>query len=376
MPIPGEGYNPRLMAKELSPAGQRILLSVVCLIFISVGLAIWIPNFLLPVLDWSARKKWKETLCTILRGPGGQGETFDLGIAFRYEVDGLTLDSADAGSLDFFSDAGRSLRNLKPGSETVCYVDPRPPHKAVLSRDFDPETFIWCAPLLFVILPGFALVAGLMNIGKRTPSEPPAEGVVVLGSGRGSKGCSLLFQLGFLLFFGGIATLLVYLPGFRELIVVRLVYLVPIGLLTLLLLRGFVRTLFRSYGPGLLLTVTPGVPAPGQTVEVRWESKSVSDRTKYFRITLEGREEIRTRVGRRDQVEKAVFETLDVGKGGPKDLRRGTAKFSIPASAMPTFEHGSRHIAWIFRLAGEIPGVDKEGEEYPFEIAVQKGKPS
>lgn len=360
------------MAKELSPAGQKIFLTVFCSIFIAVGLAFWIPNFLMPVLEWSARRTWKETPCTVVQSPKGMGDAFDSGLVYRYEFDGRTMESADPGSMAWFSPDARRLWELQPGATLVCYVDPRPPHKAVLKRDFDPETFIWCAPLMFVILPGFAMVAGWINIGRKKTQEPVPDNAAVLGQRR-ARGCVFVLQFSFLLFFGGIVAFLVLTPGFRESMVLRLVYLVPVAFITLLILKGLLRSLFRTPAPEIVLVITPAEAVPGRMLEVRWEAKGVSDRAKGFQIRLEGREGIH--VGR--SVQEAVFDWIEVAKGGPKDLRRGYSKITLPETTMPSLTHGTHRIRWAFRVSGEIPGIDPvEGEEFAFEIRPAKEKTS
>lgn len=359
------------MSRQLSPAGQKIALSVMCLIFISVGLALWIPGFLMPVLDWNARKKWKAVPCTIVSSPQDGGS---FGLGFRYEVDGTPYEGRVDGEIGFFSSPSPLIWKLRAGSTTTCYVNPWSPREAVLQRDFDPELFVWCAPLMFVVLPLFALIViqvrGLRPPSDTDPSPPePTQGTVVLVP-QTRRGCGIVLLLGFIAFFGGILALLALLPGFRESMVLRLVYMVPLGFVVLLLLRTLVRLLLRTLHPRLHLTVTPGEGAPGGSVDVRWDAQGSFGGIQRFRLLLEGREEVQRAKGRTDT---APFASIDVFQGGTKDFKRGSVKVRIPPGSMPSLTHGFRRIVWVFRLSAQVSGLPDLHEEYPYAVGVRKG---
>lgn len=341
--------------KQLGPFGQKIALAVMCGIFISVGLALWIPLFLLPVLDWSAMKKWREVPCTVLRTPAD--------FAFRYEWDGDTYESSDPGPRGTFNS---SLWTIQPGTVTVCYVNPRAPREAVLFRDLDFEILVWNAPLVFVFFPLLALILGLRSIGRPKEAEVPSDSVVL--APRRSSGCGVAMFIVFLLFFGGTAAFIALIPGFRETILVRLFYLIPLVLATLLLFWGLIRSFFGLFKPGVTLTVSPASAAPGQSIEVRWAAKGPFEQVKSFRITLEGREELRSSANRRSDVKTSPIGVIDVAKGGPKDLKRGSVKVKIPAGTMHSFDHGNRSIVWVFRVVGE----GRFDDQHRYELATQK----
>jgi hypothetical protein len=365
--------------RELGPAGKKIFLSVFCLIFVAIGLAFWIPNSLIPILEWSARKRWKEVPCVIVRSPAGQDDSPGPELAFRYEFDGRTLESGNPGAVGLFSSGAGLLWKMKPGTAAVCYVNPRPPYEAVLTRDLDWEVFVWCFPLLFVVLPLWVLVLGLVRIGRPPAPEPeapraPAPGALVLGAQQ-RRGCGVVSQIFVLLFFIGFGALLLLIPGFRDDWLIRGFYLAPLGLGSVFLVRSLVYRFLRSFNPQITLTLTPGQAAPGQTIDLRWEAKGNTNRAKSFRITLEGREERQDRVGKGTQVRTEPFASLDVAKGGPKDLQRGSAKVTVPAPAMHSWIHGSRSIVWAFRVFAEIPLWPDVGEEYRDEVQARKAEP-
>jgi len=363
-------------ARELSPAGKKIFLAVFCLIFVAIGLGLWIPNSLIPILEWSARRKWKEVPCVVVRSPAGQGEdAFGVEIAYRYEYDGRTLESSNPGSVGLFSTGAQLLWKLKPGDAAVCYVNPRPPYDAVLARDLDGEVFIWCFPLLFVVLPLWGLILGLVRIG-RPPPEPeavasPRPGSLVLGAPQ-RRGCGVISQLFILLILLGIGAILVLVPGFKDDWLIRGFYLVPLGFGSVVLVRSLGYRFLRSFNPQITLTLTPGQASPGGTIDVRWDARGATDRAKSFRITLEGREERQDRAGKGTRTLTETFATIDVAKGGPKDLKRGSAKVTVPEATMHSLVHGSRSIVWAFRIFAEIPLWPDGGEEYRYEIVASK----
>lgn len=348
---------------KLSPAAGKAVITVLCLIFISVGLALWIPGFVLPVLEWSKHRKWKPVPCTILKTSFMEAGA---GVKVRYEVDGTVYETAIAGDTGFF--AGPPLLwRLQEGKDATCYVNPYSPREAVLTRDFDPERFVWCAPLLFVLLPLLALGASLFQRLRPEEAESAPQGSLVLAP-RSRRGCGIVMLVVFIGVFAAPLAFLLLLPGFRDDYLLRLVYVVPLGLVVLTLLRILFRTILRAFNPTLILTVTPGEGVPGRPVEVRWEARGSFSGIKRFRLLLEGREEASQAKSSRT----VPFAAFDVFQGGARDFKRGLAKVSLPADAMPTLEHGSRRISWVLRLTAEVSVFPDLFEEYAYAVVPRK----
>jgi hypothetical protein len=354
---------------QLGPRGQRIAAAVVCLVFISVGLALWIPGFLLPTLDWSARRKWREVPCTVIQAPM-EGGAFEL--RYHYDFDDQPYEAVESAGMGFFETPSDLLFKLKAGEQTVCYVNPRSPREAVLRRDFDPELFIWCAPLLFVILPLLALGVSIVRWIRPPEADvaaPPADSVVLRSTSR--RGCGFVVQVVFLLIMGGLLALLVLLPGFRESLVVRLIYMVPVGFFTLVLLYSIGLTLLRSLQPSVTLTVVPGEGAPGGTIDVRWDARGSTGGVKRFQIALEGREETS---GGKGPTRREPFARVDVFQGGAKDFKRGSVKVRVPPGSMHSMEHGTRKVVWAFQVTAEVSGLPNLFEEYPYAVVAKSGE--
>jgi hypothetical protein len=361
-------------AKEPSPAQSRAILAGVCLIFISAGLGLWIPFFLLPTLEWWNMRTWKPAPCTIVRSPAGKGESGGIEVVFRYEWDGASYDSSTLGAGGLFGTGDGPLWSVPPGTTRTCYVNPRDAHQASLNRDFDPETLFGCAPLLFVILPLAALLLAWKNIGKPpeeiAPLPPLREGArSIPPSPRGGCGVGAMLVLLLLTGGGALALALFVAPAAGGIVYV---YAAPLALFALLLLLVLVHIGLASFNPSAVLTLTPGQISPGQTLELRWETTGDIARVKSFRIVLEGREEAFIGKSLRTQ----PFSTVDVFQAGSRDFRRGTVKVTLPATAMHSMVHGTRKIVWAFKVVAECPRWRRGGEEYVFEVLPRKAGPS
>jgi hypothetical protein len=350
----------RRMAQKLSPAAARLTLVGFCLTFISVGLGIWIPWFLLPTLEWNRMRSWTPTPCTVVR------TEHRLETGFRYVWDDQVHESRNLGPEGLFGSQGFRLLELPDGAPLTCYVNPRDPTEAALSRSFDPELFFGCAPLIFVVLPLLALILGWRQIGQPAAPEPDAlpplkEGARILEPvSRGGCGCLLASVL----CFGGLTGGLIAIPSSRGSLL-GWFYAVPLGFATLALLRIGVYKFLASFNPTVVLTLTPGQGVPGRTLELRWEARGNLARVKSFRIELEAREE--AKVGK-SRTRSEPFLSQELFKSGSKDLRRGLVKLKLPAGLMHTLEHGAHRIVWAIKVHADAPRWPRGGEEYVFEV--------
>jgi hypothetical protein len=118
--------------------------------------------------NWFQAQNWKPTECTITRSAvrgwsGGSGRErtggYILETAFTYEFDGKTYTGSEyspwrLGKIDWLLQSSRRegpgsiaelLERLAPGSRQTCYVSPRDPRRAYLSRGKDPfGTYVSC----------------------------------------------------------------------------------------------------------------------------------------------------------------------------------------------------------------------------------------
>ena len=121
---------------------------------------------------------WKETPCEIVSSgvqPAGSDFAFD--VEYRYAVNGKSRTARQfslkpqQGSLggERFADYGEAQRlalRFAPGKSAVCYVNPAPPHEAILKRPSLWSGFTMLFPLIFVAIGGgglFWTVRGLIR---------------------------------------------------------------------------------------------------------------------------------------------------------------------------------------------------------------------
>ncbi|HEX7899818.1 MAG TPA: hypothetical protein VF950_18760 [Planctomycetota bacterium] len=330
---------------EPDPRKQRLALLAVCGVIMTVGLSIFVPSCLMPILDFFEMRKWQESPCEIVR----EG-------VFAYEVHGVRLESSRLG-LDGMFCPPRSLWDLKPGSTSVCYVNPRDTGDAVLFRDLDGTIFLGFAPLLFVLFPGAALVLGWRNIGRPPPPEPPP---VLLGpvppsavlQARRAGGCAVFGVFFFLLFLGGVLALLWVFGGLLHLVIA-----VPFSLMWLALLKLLFRLLLAKLNPRVQLTLTPGRGTPDGEIDVRWDVVGGLRDVRRFTLELVVREELSGKSSRSEPI-----AAKEVASGAGKLLRKGSTRLTLP-QAMHSFHEGRASVVWVFRLTGEValgPDVDDE----------------
>ncbi|HLH27703.1 MAG TPA: hypothetical protein VKW77_02230, partial [Acidimicrobiales bacterium] len=58
-----------------------------------------------------------------------------------------------------------------------------------------------------------------------------------------------------------------------------------------------------------------------------------------------------------------------------RDLRRGRAKFTVPADSMHSWKSGHNKFVWAIHVRGDIPWWPDIGEEFPIEVLPQRAAP-
>ena len=113
--------------------------------FICAGAAATFFLGLKPMYNWLDAKGWQETPCQITQSrvdtsSSSDGSTYKIHIEYIYDWEGKQYGS-DAYNFNTWSSSGRSGKqkvvNLYPiNMQTVCFVNPDNPARAILSRDF------------------------------------------------------------------------------------------------------------------------------------------------------------------------------------------------------------------------------------------------
>jgi hypothetical protein len=117
------------------------------------------------------------------------------------------------------------------------------------------------------------------------------------------------------------------------------------------------------------LTLTPGRPRLGETLQLQWRFTGRSGRMSHLRIFLEGREEATYQRGTNTYTDKEVFATVDfVDTTADWEMPRGTAELVIAEDTMHSFEADSNKIVWEIKVAGDIARWPDVQQNFPITI--------
>src|SRR5579862_1501817 len=351
--------------------------------------------FLYPLVRIAGAKTWRQVPCTILTSTvdihrGSKGSTYSVEVTYEYEVEGQrhvgTRYQFMGGSTSGYDGKKEIVDRLRPGTETVCYVNQRDANDSVIERGFTADLLLGFIPMSFAMIGAGGLVGIFVYQGK--PSIPRKVSGMTTAAQAGPRtaargaaplrtsssplmrfGCSIIFAA----FWNGIVSVFVVeslshwrsgqFPGCSTLFLIPFV-LVGLGLVVLVLY--FFLSLFN---PRPELALSPAAVALGDTVEIEWKTAGNVDRVKSFTITLEGREEATYRRGTSTSTDKSTFAVIRLAHSEHgRDLRRGKTKFTVPADSMHSFRSKNNKFVWSIRLKGDIPRWPDIGEEYPLEI--------
>ncbi|MBI3854419.1 MAG: DUF3592 domain-containing protein [Planctomycetes bacterium] len=367
-------------------------------VFILFGLG-FSAVFLWPVVRIIEAQNWRETPCTILdsgvqsHGGGKGGPTYSIEVRYEYLVDDQRHVSTRykfmTGSSSGYEGKAEVVRRLRPGTQTVCYVDKRNPSEAVIERGFTADLLFGLIPLLFVGIGAAVLFGAFVYKGKPKPTagsadpQPPTAGgrpatLKASASPAGRLGCALVFAL----FWNGLVSLFVgstitdWSRGKGD--GCATAFLIPFVLVGAGLIVLSIYFFLALFNPRPLIRVSSAAAALGDTVEIEWETTGNVDRIKVFTITLQGREEATYRRGTSTRTDKATFLTLTlVSLTRGRDARRGKAKVQIPPDTMHSFKSANNRFLWSFHVTGDIPRWPDIKEEFAFEVLPRRpGGPS
>jgi hypothetical protein len=369
--------------------------------FMLFGLAMSAFLFFVPLFHIVGAMNWREVPCTILTskvephsGSKG-GTTYSVEVTYDYVVD----DEHHVGNRYKFMSGSSSgydgkkaiVDRLQPGTQTVCYVDRRDPTEAVIDRGFTADILFGLIPLLFAAIGAGGLFGVFVYKGKPTvpvaaPGIPAAPTVVATTKGSvqlktssspaARFGCFLVFAL----FWNGIVSIFVvqtvsgWKGGHGD--GCSTVFLIPFVLIGLLLIGLMVHGFLAMFNPRPTLKLSSSSIALGDLLEVEWETIGNVDRVRSFSITLEGREEATYKRGTSQSTDKSTFAVITLAQANRgKELRRGKAKFTVPADTMHSFKSSHNKFVWAIHVKGDIPWWPDIGEEFPIDVLPQRAAP-
>src|SRR4051794_27614107 len=353
-----------------------------------------------PLSKLAASRSWTETQCDVLSSQvtevsGSDGSTYKVDVRYSWTAGGSTR----VGSrYDFMggSSSGREgkqriVDRYPPGARVTCWVDPDDPDEAVLSRGLSPIYLIGLLPLLFLGIGLGGLVwtlrSGRGGSGAASPVAPGESPFGVPLPVTGSGPAQLKPSATPLGMFLGLVFLALFWNGIVSVFVWQMIqswrsgqpdgcltaFLVPFVLVGLALIFGVLRQLLVLFNPRLSITLTPGVLAPGQAAFVQWKLGSGGRGVSRVLITLEGREEARYRRGTSTYTDRETFFTQPVVDCAQsyEIAEGGSATFTLPAGAVPSFRATHNKIVWTLKAQCELPRWPDTSEEY--EVMVQPG---
>ena len=367
----------------------------ICILFLVTGVG---GVFLLAGPTWKllAARSWTETRCTILydRIPGSVGPTGRVNIRYTYVAGGGEHESD---RYDFWpgssgGSGGRSAiaDRFPPGAKVPCWFDPGDPSRAVLFRDVSPVWLIGLLPLAALGI-GIAMLAWararqfkLEDIPPLPPGSSPFGVALPADVSRPAELRPAFTPLSPLL---GITFLALGWNGFilcffwRVFVgwwhgrpdVMSTVFLVPALVMGAFLIVVAGRQLLVLFNPRPHITLIPGVLATGGTARLEWRLGSGGRGVRRITITLEGREEARSKSGMDDEANHlAPFLSIAVVDcSRPSEIAGGSTAFTVPGDTIPSFRSARNKIVWSLKVHCDLPYWPDSDEE--FEVAMTPG---
>ncbi|NNE93600.1 MAG: DUF3592 domain-containing protein [Verrucomicrobiales bacterium] len=385
-------------ARSSEKVGSCVLLGM-GIVFTTIGLGVAIPLGILPGKRMLESENWVETPCTIIWSRvqshrSDDGTTYSVDIFYEYEFESETHRNNRyefmAGSSSGRSGKQEVVRQYRPGSQQVCFVNPDLPEQATLKKGFSAWAFLGLIPLFFFIIGVALLIAWIRGRGKKKerksrfaaakearqgrerewkeeletagsfqPMVEETTGPRILSPGgnriKGSCGC-----LFFALFWNGIVSVFVWQAiegiqkGRPEWFLV--IFITPFVLIGLALIIGFLYKLLALANPKPVLTVQPGNLRPGEDVQISWTIRGNARRISHLKMELWGVESATYRRGTKTHTDNQVFFCRTIADSADgRGVENGRLNFQLPQDVVPSLKLGSNQIKWQIRVSGDIP---------------------
>lgn len=377
------------------------------LVFAVIGGAGFYFFFVKPMGLLLASRSWQETTCTVrssqvAESSDSDGTTYKVDITYTYAVGGGERQSNRYNFSDAYSSGYDGKRAVvdrhPPGTRVACWVDPEQPDMAVLSRDFSPEYLLGLLPLIFLLVGVggivFALrsgrqpaaqtpaLAGARVVPATSPwgiSLPPDASEAVELRPKVSRMAAFLGLIVISLFWNGIVSVFVWkvYQGWRqgEPEGCLTAFMVPFVLVGLLLIYALVRQALVFFVPRPILTLSPRVPALGQTAYLQWRLTGRAAGVRKLRIVLEGLEEATYRRGTDTRTDREAFAKLTIVETTDSyQMAEGSTSFFLPADLMPSFKSDHNKIVWSLKVHAEVPGWPDSEDEFEVLLRPAGGK--
>lgn len=366
------------------------------LVFFLAGAGVLWVMTLGPLVKIALARSWVPTPARVISSrvaahSDSDGSTYRVDILYAYTFDGVERRSNrydfSSGSSSGYGAKAAVVRNFPPGAETTCFVDPRDPNQAVLSRE--PFKALWFGAIGFVFLlvgAGGIAMAGRISGADRTArtdglpalaSDAAASGAVVLRPQQ-TRTTKFLFLLVFAVVWNGFIGFFIYLMFVRDpgTPFIAKAFISLFGIVGLLLIGAVIHHFLALFNPVVRLTASGQAIPLGSPLRLQWMVEGRAAKLRRLRITLEGREEATYRRGTDTSTDRDVFARfalLDTDEHAR--IATGEEAFIVPANSMHTFEARNNKVLWRLHVAGEVPRWPDIDDEYPVTILPQQVPP-
>jgi hypothetical protein len=348
------------------------------------------------VLDASG---WDETPCTVLSSrvrahTGDDSTTYSVDILYAYTVDGKGYKSSGYGFLGGSSSGYRGKADVverhRPGTRTVCYVNPDDPWDAVLVRGFTAGFLFGLIPLVFAAIGGIGFVFTSRR-SRRQRAELPqtrwvpeqllqaAEAGAALPAGpvilkpETSPKVKLVALVVFMLLWNGIISIFLWevVSGWRKGSPdwFETLFIIPFLLVGLGLIAGVVYCFLGLFSPRPQLKVSAPVVPLGGSLDLEWVTSGRVGTVRKLSIVLKGREEATYTRGTDTVTDKHTFARVPVVEAEGRDaILAGQASLAVPRDTMHSFEAAHNKIVWSVHVHADVRRWPDSKEDYPIVV--------
>jgi len=379
--------------------------------FILVGTVALFPLFLFPFMQYLEATSWVETPCEIVssavENKNGQHR---IAIEYKYRSHGEDFRGKKYRNYKVAGGSRSSLlkivNKLRPGTKTVCYVNPENISEAVLNRDFSPMLLLGLIPLVFVMIGLFGLIfgrllaqsfitsklAGVKNEEWRTATaiqeqaqttqedwqkrewEPAsnATGPVELKSGSNTV-VGLFAVLIFALIWNGIISVFLFevaggwMRGKPDWFLTF--FLIPFVLVGIGTILVTIYMFLAMFNPKPRLFVSDATTMLGDTFDLNWRFNGSTSSIRRLQIQLVGTEWAQYQQGTNTHTDTSEFYSENLfDTDQPMEMPEGNLEVIIPQSTMHSFNASNNKIKWSLRIKGDIPMWPDVNQSYDFAV--------
>ena len=388
--------------RTIRPA--KFLIGIGVIVAVLGGFIAWL-NILGPYMLHLRAQAWEETPCEIVtanlrENSGEDGSTWCAEFTYAYQIDRAEYTGTRTRLQSRWSNlrtADKEIKAMPPGARTSCWFDPARPGEAVLDR-----TFSWAHAMpegiavTIMMIVGLGLFTGGVYTQRSTKAadvlkSPMASSLVNMLGDEDAKDIAAdvpkqlaslhnrkytliatgAFGLIWNVFIGSFALGMINanqpLRGFGDWFLI--LFMIPFFAVGIGLIIGFVMSLLALFNPRVTVALSSGAVAPGDELEIAWQTQGGWSRLKELKIFVVATEIAKFVQGTDTKTFETVFEIIPVvSTEQPDSIRFGSTLIEVPAATMHTFEADNNRILWTVHVHGVIPWWPDVREDYEFRV--------